>query len=231
MVFSQIRYLFFVNWNMQTVETQLPGLWSHVGVRPGCEKISLGGIVPGEHYTMIWKQGERKIDIHITYDDTSKEQEQVFEISFFAANRVLVQLKQIEALYRAYFGGRITTIPKLAEKHEDWLLHPLTGFGDEITEWLKIKEREISVRKSMRNNVKATFLNPSEAAFYEGCHWQVYDAKNLWRGFLFQKEKTGAIPEFIYVSKYRHDQFKREVQKLMNSIFSEVKYFCKYDLI
>lgn len=216
---------------MQTIETQLPGFWSYVGVRPGCEKVSFGGIVPGEHYTMIWKQGQRKIDIHITYDDPNKEKEQIFEISFFAANRILIHLREIETLYRRYFTGPVTTMQKIAEKHYEWLLHPLTGFEDEITQWLKIKEREISVRKSMRDQVKATFLNPLEAAFFEGCHWQVYDTKNRWRGFLFQKEKIGELPTFIYVSKYRYDQFNEEVRKLMKGIFSEVKFFCKYELI
>lgn len=216
---------------MQTVETQLPGFWSDIGVKPGCEKISLGGVVPGEHYTIIWKQGERKIDVHITYDDPMKPREKVFEISFFAANRVLIHLKQVESLYRTYFSGRVTTMKKIGKEHGDWLLHPLTGFGDEISEWLKVSDRELRVRKSMRDHVKATFLSHTEAAFYEGCHWQVYDANHRWRGYLFQKEKTGEMPEFIYVSKYRHDRFKREVSKLMNHVFSEVKYFSKYELV
>jgi hypothetical protein len=142
---------------MQTVETQLPGIWSHVGVQEGCEKISLGGLVPGEHYTMIWKQGERKIDVHITYDDPAKDHDRIFEISFFAANRVLVHLKKIESLYRIYFDGRVTTMQKIAEKHGYWLLHPLTGFGDEVSMWLNIKERKVNVRKSMRNHVRQRF--------------------------------------------------------------------------
>lgn len=216
---------------MQTVETELPGFWGQVGVRPGCEKISLGGIVPGEHYTIIWKQGERMIDVHITYDDPQKKKDKIFEITFFAANRVLVHLKKMESLYKIYFAGRITTMAKFSEKHNDWLLHPLTGFDDEMSEWLKTSDREVRVRKSMKHHVKATFLNPAEASFYEGCHWQLYDANNQWRGYLFQKEKTGLAPQFIYVSRYRHDLFKRECRKLMNDIFSEVKYFSKYKLV
>lgn len=216
---------------MQTVETQLPGFWGQAGVRPGCEKISLGGVVPGEHYTIIWKQGERKIDVHITYDDPEKEKDKIFEITFFAANRVLIHLKKMEALYKTYLGGRITTMEKIAEEHGDWLLHPLTGFGDETSEWLKMSDREVRVRKSMRDHVNATFLSPSEASFYEGCHWQVYDANNQWHGYLFQEEKTGLAPQFIYVSRYGHDVFKRECRKLMNDIFSEVKYFSKYKLV
>lgn len=216
---------------MQKVEIKLPGFWSHVGVRPGCEKISLGGVVPGEHYTIIWKQGERKIDVHVTFDDPAKGKERVFEISFFAANRVLVHLKKMELLYRIYFGGRITTMQKIEVKNNDWLLHPLNGFGDETSEWLDIKERKMSVKKAMRNHVKATFLHPSETSFFEGCHWQVYDENEGWRGFLFQKVRTGEIPEFIYVSKYRHDCFQREMRKLMKNILSEVEYYSKYDLL
>ena len=215
---------------MQTVEAQLPGIWTHVGVQDGCEKISLGGAVLGEHYTIIWKRGERKIDVHITYDDPTKDYEKIFEISFFAANRLLIHLKQIEFLYGIYFGGRITTMQKIAEKHHDWLLHPITGFGDEVAEWLSIKERKMSVRKSVRNKVKATFLYPSEAAFYEGCHWQLYDENECWRGFLFQKVRTGVIPEFIYVSKSRLYQWQKEVRTMMINILSEVKYYSKYDL-
>jgi len=179
---------------MQTVVTQLPCFWGQVGIRPGCEKISLGGVLPGEYYTIIWKQGERKIDV-------------------------------IESLYKTYFAGKVTTLQRIDEKHPDWLLHPLTGFSDETAEWLKMSDREVRVRRSMRDHVKATVLCPSEASFYEGCHWQLYDANNQWRGYLFQKVKTDAVTEFIYVSRYRHDRFQREVRKLMHHVFSEVKYF------
>ncbi len=216
---------------MQTIETELPGFWAQIGIRSGCEKISLGGVVPGEHYTIIWKQADRKIDLHITYDDPQKAKDKIFEITFFAANRVLVHLKKMEALYKTFFAGRITTMEKVAEKHKNWLLHPLTGFGDEISKWLKTSDRELRVRKSMKHHVKATFLHPYEASFYDGCHWQVYDANIRWLGYLFQKEKTGSAPQFIYVSQYRHDLFKREVQALMVHVFSEVQYFSKYKLV
>lgn len=215
---------------MQKIEGPIQDFWLHVGIKPGREKVSFGGIVPGEHYTIIWKEGERKIDIHVTYDDPEREKEKVFEISFYAMNRLLVHLKKMEDLYKIYLSGRTTTLSKLESKNKDLLLHPITGFGDERAQWLEIKERKMKVRKSGRDHAGITFLSPTEASIYRHCHWQVYGADQKWKGFIYQKVMRGETPEFIYVSKSRHDTFRRELRKRLQHAVQSIQYFSKRDL-
>lgn len=202
----------------------------HVGEKSGREKIVFGGVVSGEHYTIIWKNAERMIDIHITYDNPVRQKEKLFEISFFSMSRILVQLKKVEGIYKECFSGSVTTMKKLEKRNKEWLLHPIAGFGEELSEWMELKERKMRVRKNSRNHVKATFLFPAEAAFYQNCHWWVCDSAYRWKGCMYQKEPNGSELEFIYVNKARYDRFRREMRRIVKNILQNVQYYSKYNL-
>ncbi len=209
-------------------EGPLPDFWMHVGNQPGCEKISFGGIATGEHYTIIWHKSLRKVDVHKTYDDPAKPRELIFEISFFAFNRLVAGLKNIDELYARYYFSKSITIEGLQKKN--LLMHPMQGFGDEREQWMMIKDRKLRTRKNRPTNSIITFLEPREAAFYRHCHWQLYDSDYRWKGFVYQKAKESDELEFFYVSKYRYDRFRKAVRELLKAASQNVRFYNKYEV-
>jgi hypothetical protein len=198
---------------------QIERLFLYFNDTPSKEKIVIGGIEPGIHYTMQLGTSSKLLDIHKTNEITG-EHITLFTIKHYSLIRLFARFKPIMFfLYKKYWLSQKINIGKL--KKYDCVLMPLNVEESEVHYFLRINKKKRTIKPPLKfdiENISKLMLFPEEILNHTEAGFKVYSQSNgKLLGMAIKNPLEPRAKSLYFISKKNFNLYNRDQ---MFSIFN-----------